>query len=262
MPNWATNHLSISGDEKLVAELVSQVATPYETEHLDYESKSLKLVTKTGDFLLWNCIRPIDMDTYYGRSEYEETLAKWNEPKPSTKDVTDNILKAVEKMTTDMTSPEFDVAESIARMNEDIATKQDWYNWNIRNWGTKWDISDDSAEVMERRNGFVKYYFSTAWSCPAEALDNLAKQYPTLSFTLVSIDESDLWALEMGWGKGDRSYEIELPITHTLKMALHGECWACSPANDDIDPKYREEMGCNLESEIDLFLSTINTEDK
>lgn len=262
MPNWATNHLSISGDEATIAELIKQVATPYETEYLDYDSKSLKVVTKEGVFLLWNCIRPIDMDTYYGRHEYGETLAKWNAPKPSAKDVTDNILKAVEKMTADLTSPEFDVAESIARMNEDIATKQDWYNWNIRNWGTKWEISDDSSEIMERRNGYVKYYFDTAWSCPAEALGNLAKQYPTLSFTLISVDENDMWALEMGWGKGEREYEIELPITHTLKMALHGECWACSPDNDDFDPQYRKEMGCDLESEIDLFVSQLNAEEE
>lgn len=267
MPNWATNHLTISGKEELIADLVKQVATPYETEHLDFDSKSLKVVTKTGDFLLWNCIRPIDMDTYYGRDEYEETLAKWNAPKPSTKDVTDSIIKAVEQMTTDMTSETFDVAESIARMQEDIATKQDWYNWNIRNWGTKWEINEENSGFMERRDGFVKYYFSTAWSCPAEALDNLAKQYPELSFDLTSIDESDMWALEMAWGDGQRGFEIELPITHTLKMALHGECWACGAGNEDyfdlsdIDPQYRKDMGCDLESEIDLFVSQLNSED-
>lgn len=81
--------------------------------------------------------------------------------------------------------------------------QNDWYNWNIRNWGVKWDVAVREDEqhpdtyiegpVANGENKVVYYNFNTAWGIADKALTNLSSQYPNLLFTL-SYEE------ETGWG--------------------------------------------------------------
>jgi hypothetical protein len=92
---------------------------------------------------------------------------------------------------------------------------------------------------------------TSAWSPPDNAIDSLAKQYPNLVFTLKSIDEGYCFAVEIGWADGERAYEMDLPITHEIKVELEGYCHLCDPdegylGDPDYD-EYRAELGC-LES--------------
>jgi len=57
---------------------------------------------------------------------------------------------------------------------------EDWYNWNIKNWGTKWDIGSDNGEVHGLHPTIVDneatMSFDSAWSPPIglyEELDRL-----------------------------------------------------------------------------------------
>jgi hypothetical protein len=38
-----------------------------------------------------------------------------------------------------------------------------WYKWNIKHWGTKWDVK---AELMDSTDEYLHYYFESAWSPP------------------------------------------------------------------------------------------------
>ena len=58
-----------------------------------------------------------------------------------------------------------------------------WYDWCIKNWGTKWN-SYDSWKGDDK--GFQ---FSTAWSAPHPVLDALAKKYPDVRITHEWADE-------------------------------------------------------------------------
>ena len=45
-----------------------------------------------------------------------------------------------------------------------------WYDWNIRNWGTKWDLRDvlvDMSDVGKNLASYV-YNYNTAWGPPVE----------------------------------------------------------------------------------------------
>jgi hypothetical protein len=86
----------------------------------------------------------------------------------------------------------------------------DWYNFNSREWGVKWDVAvaeDDeysNTSIQESENGenYVVYYnFETAWSRPLVALEKLSAQYPTLLFTL-SYEEETGWGGEMEFLRG------------------------------------------------------------
>ena len=49
--------------------------------------------------------------------------------------------------------------------------EDNWYDWNIENWGTKCDITD--AYVGDATDTELYAYFDTAWSPPVEAYAHL-----------------------------------------------------------------------------------------
>lgn len=44
-----------------------------------------------------------------------------------------------------------------------------WYDWSINNWGTKWDVHK-MEKINDHRNTFIELEFETAWGPPVEAL--------------------------------------------------------------------------------------------
>lgn len=51
---------------------------------------------------------------------------------------------------------------------------ESWYDWQISNWGTKWDLCEVSASRVD--DNTVELYFDTAWSPPIEAYQTLLDQ--------------------------------------------------------------------------------------
>ena len=73
--------------------------------------------------------------------------------------------------------------------------KQDsrWYDWNIANWDTKWDITG-GVEIDEQDTEQIEINFSTAWS-PPESICS-ASLYLVLAHKLILIVES--WSFVNG----------------------------------------------------------------
>jgi hypothetical protein len=96
-----------------------------------------------------------------------------------------------------------DLVEYAKQPAHDLANGNDWYSWNYRNWGTKWDVavSDtrayDSTELLEHRSrdndNWLVYRFDTAWSPPIPALIKLSSMVPNCVVTLS-------WQEEQGFG--------------------------------------------------------------
>jgi hypothetical protein len=61
--------------------------------------------------------------------------------------------------------------------------EEDWYNWNINNWGTKWDISDIYFENQMEEDS-IEFSFCSAWSPPIEAFENWAISDGRVQFRL------------------------------------------------------------------------------
>jgi len=51
-----------------------------------------------------------------------------------------------------------------------------WYDWRIENWGTKWDVSWCDVIIEERTETSVKLRFRTAWGPPIELYDYLVER--------------------------------------------------------------------------------------
>jgi len=41
-----------------------------------------------------------------------------------------------------------------------------WYDWNIENWGTKWDVNGEEGNAEETDTNTASLYFDSAWSPP------------------------------------------------------------------------------------------------
>jgi hypothetical protein len=78
-----------------------------------------------------------------------------------------------------------------------LHTEMDWYNdtgwyqWNINNWGCKWDAG--RVDILENVSRRITYYFETAWAPPEFVFKAMAEQYPELDFLL-------WYEEEQGWG--------------------------------------------------------------
>lgn len=86
-----------------------------------------------------------------------------------------------------------------------------WYDWRCRNWGTKWDLSDETEVHAEP--GYLEYRFDTAWAPPVEFITKVAAKYPELSFGLCYEEGGMCFAGEAEWENGtqtrDDQWEVE-----------------------------------------------------
>ena len=58
-----------------------------------------------------------------------------------------------------------------------------WWDWNIKNWGTKWDIDPDGLMFSLLKKKAI-YDFDTAWSPPVKWLKKVSILFPKLTFKL------------------------------------------------------------------------------
>ncbi len=56
-----------------------------------------------------------------------------------------------------------------------------WYDWCVEKWGTKWDVEASVADDDEDR---IIFTFMSAWSPPTDWLTKIAKDYPLLHFKM------------------------------------------------------------------------------
>lgn len=57
--------------------------------------------------------------------------------------------------------------------------EEDWYSWNVSNWGTKWDASIQQYERLDENTITVE--FDTAWSPPSKFYYSLVEAEYTVN---------------------------------------------------------------------------------
>lgn len=51
--------------------------------------------------------------------------------------------------------------------------KEGWYEWNVSNWGTKWNCD---AQDWNREGDKISFWFDSAWSPPTELYNKIQEQ--------------------------------------------------------------------------------------
>jgi len=103
---------------------------------------------------------------------------------------------------------------------------EDWYGWQIDNWGTKWDIGADMGTDREEYHGLkatrvgnqVSCSFDSAWSPPIGLYDKLVE----LGYDV----KASYWEPGMAfcgiWDNGADNY-VEYPSKDMIPVALWNE---------------------------------------
>ena len=83
---------------------------------------------------------------------------------------------------------------SDSKTNQEFIDKygfDNWYDWSLHNWGTKWDVDFDLDFVPLVRLGFTYYEltleFNSAWDPPMEALQKFVDRYPKGTFEVANL---------------------------------------------------------------------------
>ena len=223
MPNWVYNGLTIEGNPESITKLVEQMNTPF-----------------------------VDDIVVMGDLAYDVKQIKYSNPIFSFRNIiAPTDLEAYKKQPAVYTKNTLDFEGD------------DWYNWNIRNWGVKWDVavSDDNKYTDTYMEGptpngdnlVVYYTFNTAWGIAEPALAELSSQYPDLLFTL-GYEEETGWGgeLEILRGKfiSHSQYEskcVECDKYDTLEFCEDCENDVCSFCGYGREDKCQSHM---IESEL------------
>ena len=172
MPNWVFNSLCVSGNSEQVAQVKFQVGQPV-TKLIDEYNFDTKEYTKQEI------------------TKSNPIFSFWNIIAPTD-------LEAYAKQ------PTFN-ATFDQMMN---GAGNDWYSWNNRNWGTKWDVGKwdneeySDTEILDEGSEFITYKFNTAWSPPFPVIQELSRQYPELVVDL-EYEEEGGWGGEITFKNGE-----------------------------------------------------------
>ena len=202
MPNWVFNYVTIEGSKEDIKRVKEQLNAPFSSQKRDWQTEEIT----TTDY-------------------NNPVFSFWN------------IIRPTEDKWAEYYEPHGWMGGK--------ATGQsmwNWYNFNTREWGTKWDVALEDGEDAENRLIFesdtkLMYYFDTAWSPPISGLNHLSKQYPNLNI-------SNEWEEEQGFGatsvhKNGQDTEVD------------GYDWKCSHCEYHYcgDPSkliYDEDCGENI----------------
>lgn len=95
---------------------------------------------------------------------------------------------------------------------------KDWYDWNVANWGTKWDVNLDSVEREDANT--VRASFESAWSPPTTAYEKLME----LGFEVTAYYYEPGMCFVGKWENGeDEYYEYGGESSTTVREAIGEE---------------------------------------
>ena len=215
MPNWVYTHLTITGKSEDLLAFAKKAKAPHQSQWLSpdwvknpdgtntkVEEKDRKpqLEMETPDAIsFWNFLAPT-----------EEEIPYYFGHKTKPEDERDETLSVEEQ-----------VAKSMKFEGSG------WYDWNIRNWGCKWDAGSDTlhTDLEDGEIANLTYTFETAWSPAEGAFRAMTEQHPELTFAFENEEEQG-WGVNYEGEDGELSIvrEWDIPQSHADYHDLDKDC--------------------------------------
>ena len=160
MPNWCVNQVDITGDEAEVAKLIEFV--------------------KSDDsaFTFENIVPPPATEMYSSDATHNKYVCGCESQSAPDPENEGRYIWLIDGKKVDYHAPCPTHGEPSFSNHPD-----NWYNWNINNWGTKWSASEvwhDRTDDDSTIAGQTNYGFDTAWSPAEPVVAALAEKFPTL----------------------------------------------------------------------------------
>ena len=205
MPNWCNNSVIVSAKtEAELNEFLDFCDQTHTSRHTNWRTNEIE-VDENAKGVFLNFITPTNLEAYWS-----------TEPIKATPEGTDFM----------------------AEFTRSMAEDNDWYHWNVRNWGTKWDIileREFIGDFDQNNDGdwYFHWYFDTAWSPAVEAYDAMAKRFPNLEFNFEITEEANFYAGILNYANGELVSDqyIDNPTHHDFVDVLDIPCPECGWAD-------------------------------
>jgi Ferredoxin-like domain in Api92-like protein len=144
----------------------------------------------------------------------------------------------------DMGSPLSDAEQAEANVEKYGAA--DWHQWCINNWGTKWDVGEESDGIDRVDDNKVKLSFDTAWGPPVSFYEYLDEELD-FGITAFYLEEGMGFVGKYTSEEGDENFNFDgsedledIPEDICEHWDLAGICelrgdWEDDDADDDFD---------------------------
>jgi hypothetical protein len=118
---------------------------------------------------------------------------------------------------------------------------KDWYDWNVSNWGTKWDVGDQGNSDIRPDGLMLHTTFDSAWSPPVNAYVKLEE----LGFTVNAMYYEGGMAFAGAYGSGNDE-EINLEGMSADDIEQHypeiDEAFGISESIREYEAEQEEEL--------------------
>jgi len=118
-----------------------------------------------------------------------------------------------------------------------------WYDWCIYNWGTKWNASNDSLSY----EGLENISFDTAWSTPMRVLIKLSEMFPKVKIEVDYADEdlgNNCGTYVLLNGEEISYEEKDLKFAAEMQGYSVGKCSKCGKEIVNYEELPEEELVC------------------
>jgi len=149
MPNWCENNVEITGSKEEIKALREWMG------NFDFN----KIIPMPQELLAHSAPAKIISETEYLEQEKEDKEIKKGSPFPF-RGITENIQK-----------------DLIKKYGFD-----NWYEWAVDAWGTKWGIDEDQSNIIWKDTS-VSACLTTAWCAPDGIYNAITNKFPDLEIT-------------------------------------------------------------------------------
>lgn len=237
MPNWVRNRIIIEADN--YKEILAQITTKRQEEFseesccsIDFEKiipmpKSLKVVSGS---ITNECINAY---LYKNRNEEDfSNVSKFIEKAGiNIKNLDDDTYKKIIERSinydigVEETEKKLKSEEDVINFGQQLISNiieygsTDWYEWSIKNWGTKWNACEGIVENNE-------LLFETAWSPVPKIVEQLSIKFPDAIFKYDFAEEQICFICgECSFKNGLLIHDVPLPSESKEAYEKGFELW-------------------------------------
>ena len=169
MPNWSYNRLSISASKKAMTEFYSEAI-------------------KDGTFQMSNIFPMPEKIKNTVSPSSSAKGKKWMNEDAVSANREGEISKLLGEEPAGLIPCENNTPEKCDALIKEYGA-DNWYDWNIAAYGTKWDLQAMQDFDMGETEFFIN--FNTAWAPPMRFFERLQRRFPDIDISLVFEIEGD-----------------------------------------------------------------------
>tara|TARA_R100000656_G_scaffold32144_1_gene27916 strand:+ start:2202 stop:2756 length:555 start_codon:yes stop_codon:yes gene_type:complete len=165
MPNWCNNEVTMYADEETIKQLKAEVFTTDKDNKWD-------------PYLDFNKVIPMPKeleDTISPTTVVSDDIVRMRDLVKAMPSI-QSIWVAEQQIKADEWTDRY-ITKSQSEYMKKTYGADNWYDWKVKNWGTKWNIDGESVYYYDEDVDRIELHFDTAWSPPEEVCEVLRQNY-------------------------------------------------------------------------------------